>query len=276
MSPDRPPPGTAPAAILLCGHGTRSATGVAQFEQVVAALRARHPARRIAHGFLEYARPGLDEAVARLHEDGVRNILVLPVLLFAAGHHKRDLPAILAALGQRHAGLVLSLGEPIGLTPALLETARRLAGRAAAGGAPASAADTCLLVIGRGTTDAAVNAEAALLARRLAGRLGWGVATTGYVAVAAPCVPEAMRLADHPPFARVVVLPLVLFDGMLHRNIARDLASRRARSAREWRLADPFCTDDAWLATLDARIDGETMPCQFRGHDHHHARGAAS
>lgn len=255
----------APAsAVLLCGHGTRVASGARQFEEVVAVLRARHPERRIGHGFLELASPGLEEMVARLYADGVRDILAVPVFLFAAGHLKREFPDLFGTLERRHAGLRIRLAAPIGLTEAVLETAHRLAERAASA-APAPAADTCLLVIGRGTSDPEANAEAARFARMVAERLGWGFAATGYVAVTHPSVTEAMRLVDHLPFGRVVVLPLVLFDGRLHQGIARDLTERRARSARRWLLAEPFCTDDAWLATLDARIDGEDMalPCQL-------------
>jgi sirohydrochlorin cobaltochelatase len=241
------------SAVLLCGHGTRDARGAAQFEAMVAAMQSRHPARHIVHGFLELAHPGLDETVGRLYAEGVRHILAVPVLLFAAGHLTRDLPDIFVALEQRHDGLRIRLCGPIGLTPDLLETACRLAERAA-GSVPAAAADTCLLVIGRGTSASAVNAEAARLAHMLAERLGWGFATTGYVAVTRPGVAEAMRLVDHLPFGRVVVLPLVLFSGRLYQGIARDLAERRAQSPRHWVLADPFCTDDAWLGTLDARI----------------------
>ncbi len=275
------------SAILLCGHGTREPTGVAQFEAMVAALRARHPEHRIAHGFLELAAPGLDAAAAGLYAEGVRDIRVVPVFLFAAGHIKRDLPDMLAAIAQRHAGLQIRLEGPIGLTADVLETVHRLAERAASGGTPAPATDTCLLVIGRGTSDPEANAEAARLARMTAERLGWGFATTGYVAVTRPTVTEAMGLVDLLPFGRVVVVPLVLFDGRLHQGIARDMALRQAQSSRQWRLADPFCTDDAWLGALDAHIDGDAtaMPCGLchyrvpalateadgHGHgDHHH------
>ena len=218
-------------------------------------LRKRHPNRHIAYGFLELARPRLDEAVAGLYDAGWRNILAVPVLLFAAGHIKRDLPNLLTALEQRHAGMKIHLGGPIGLTPALLESARRLAERAASGGMPAKAADTCLLVIGRGSSDPEANAEVVRLAGMVAERLGWGGAITGYVAVALPDMAYSIRLADRLPFRRVVVLPLVLFDGALYREIARALAGQHTQSYREWRLADPFCTDDAWLATLDAHIE---------------------
>jgi sirohydrochlorin cobaltochelatase len=245
-------------AVVLCGHGTRRPEGVAQFEAMVAALRARHPARRIAHACLELAPPSLDDTVARLHAHGERDLLVVPVFLFAAGHLKREVPEILGGIRERHPDVAIRLGAPLGLAPGVLETACRVAERATEGAAPVAGAATCLLVIGRGTSDPDANAEAARLARLVVERLGWGFATTGYVAVTGPSVPEALALVEHLPFARVVVLPLVLFDGRLHQGIARAVDEVRARSAREWLLAAPFCTDDAWLRTLDSRIAGET------------------
>lgn len=244
-------------AIVLCGHGTRHAGGAAQFEALVEAVRARHPGRRIAHACLELAPPSLVETAARLHGHGERDLLVVPVFLFAAGHLKREVPEILGTIRARHPDLLLRLGAPLGLAPGVLDTACRVAERATEGAAPVAGADTCLLVIGRGTSDPDANAEAARLARLVVERLGWRFATTGYVAVTGPSVPEALALVEHLPFARVVVLPLVLFDGTLHQGIARAVADMRARSAREWLLAAPFCSDDAWLGTLDARIAGE-------------------
>jgi sirohydrochlorin cobaltochelatase len=245
-------------AVILCGHGTRHAGGAAQFEAMVSTLSARHPGRRIAHACLELAPPSLGETVSRLHAAGEREVLVVPVFLFAAGHLKREVPEILADIRTRHPDMQLRLGPPLGLAAGVLETACRVAERATAEAAPVAGAQTCLLVIGRGTSDPDANAEAARLARLVVERLGWGFATTGYVAVTGPSVPEALALVEHLPFARVVVLPLVLFDGTLHQGIAQAVAEIRTRSAREWLLAAPFCSDDAWLGTLDARICGDT------------------
>jgi len=274
-------------AILLCGHGTRDPDGVAQFEAFAAALRARHPGRTIAHGYLELSRPSFAEAVGALYRDGVREIHAAPVLLLTAGHAKRDIPDSLNALQEQHAGLSIRMGRPLGVSPGVIETACHLAEHAAAQAGPVVPAETCLVVVGRGTSDPDANGDAAKLARIVSERLGYGFATVGYIAVTRPTLGDALALVERLPFPHVVVLPLVLFDGLLHKGIAREVGTVRNRSNKQWHVAAPFFTDDAWLATLDERIaETETgaspmncQLCEYRhpslatgtgaGHSHH-------
>jgi sirohydrochlorin cobaltochelatase len=281
------------SAVILCGHGTRDPDGVAQFEAFAAALGARHPGRAIAHGYLELSEPSFGAAIGALYRDGVREIFAVPVLLLTAGHVKRDIPDALNALQADHPGLSIRMGRPLGVSPGVIDTACHLAEHAAEQDGAMVPAETCLVVVGRGTSDPDANGDAAKLARIVSERLGFAFATVGYIAVTRPTFADALELVEHLPFPRVVVLPLVLFDGLLHKGIALELDAFRARSAKQWQLAAPFFSDDGWLATLDERIaEAEsgvpTMNCQLceyrhpelatghehqhhhHGHDHHH------
>lgn len=267
-------------AILLCGHGTTAPDALAGFGRFVETLRAKLPGRRVEHAFLELVDPSFASALAALHRDGVRDVIALPVLLFTAGHIKRDIPAALAAARAPLPGLRLRLARPLGLSPAVVETACRVAEAALQ---PAqNRADTVLLLVGRGTSDPFANADAAKLARLVAERLGLGFSTTAYIAVTAPKPAEAFALVEHLPFRHGLFMPVVLFDGMLYKQLAAELAALQPHSAKQWRLTAPLATDATWLGTFLERL-AETE-CGYHCHeiddsvaatanDHHNAPG---
>ena len=252
--------------MLLCGHGTRDADGVAAFETFITALRECLPGRRIAHGFLELSRPSFAEAVAALYLDGVREIVALPVLLFNAGHAKRDLPTVLNRLQGRHEGLRIRMGRPLGLSAGVVETAGRLVTAALPNSQ--SLQDTALLVVGRGTSDPDANGDVAKLARLVAEQLAMPFVHTAFIAVTSPSLAEGMALFKYLPFGRVVVLPTVLFDGVLHKRLVRLIENYRPVSLQKWHLADPFATDTSWLCTFAERLaevenGSAAMNCQL-------------
>ena len=69
---------------LIVGHGTRSERGQAEFRQVARQL-AENLVGPAEHAFLELAQPTIAEGVQRLAERHVREIVVVPLLLFTAG-----------------------------------------------------------------------------------------------------------------------------------------------------------------------------------------------
>ena len=244
---------SAQPAILLCGHGTRDPDGVHAFGVFADTLRSRIPNRRITHGFLELSRPSFAEAIASLYREGVREIIALPVLLFTAGHAKHDLPTALNRIQSQHPGLHIRMGRPLGLTTNVIETACHLVNAAVI--TPAlTLNDTALLVIGRGTSDPDANSDVAKLARLVAERLVLPFVTTAYIAVAPPTPVQALALLEHLPFRHGIVLPTILFDGVLHKELAHLVANHRACSTKTWSLAKPFVTDTAWIDTFIERL----------------------
>jgi len=146
--------------LVIVGHGTRSAEGVAQFAALVERVRTRAGGTvgDVEGGFIELSRPPLTDAVGALAAQGHRALVALPLVLTAAGHGKGDIPAALAREQQRHPGLSYAYGRPLGPHP-MLHTA--LEERIDAALAGADRADTWVALIGRGSTDPDANAEVA-------------------------------------------------------------------------------------------------------------------
>ena len=145
---------TADYAIVLAGHGSRDPDGVREFEHLVALMRERVGQHRLDYGYLEFARPTLAEAVQASIAAGSRRIVVVPALLFAATHAKNDMPGELHMLQQAFPDVALHFGAALDLHPLLLRLAQQRIVEAEAQATRYSRrADTCLVVVGRGTSD---------------------------------------------------------------------------------------------------------------------------
>jgi hypothetical protein len=89
--------------------------------------------------------------------------------------------------------------------------------------------DSCLVVVGRGTTDPDANSEIAKLTRMLEEGMGFGASFVCYSGTARPLVADGLKAASLLGFERIVVLPYFLFDGVLVKRIygaVDDLAAR--------------------------------------------------
>src|SRR5436190_669000 len=96
--PEAFPNGSKPTdrGLLLVGHGTRDAEGLAEFASLARLVMERLPEFAVEPCFLELAEPDIPTAVHRLMASGIRQLTVAPLLLFAAGHAKRDIPMTVA------------------------------------------------------------------------------------------------------------------------------------------------------------------------------------
>ena len=99
-------------ALLVVGHGTKSAAGCAQFGELVEGVAKAVPHADVEGGFLELAPPPIQDAVVRLVQAGHRTVDVVPLVLVGAGHSKGDIPAALERERRRHPGLEPSPWQP--------------------------------------------------------------------------------------------------------------------------------------------------------------------
>ena len=282
-------------AVLLCGHGSRDAAAVAEFEHLAAAVAARLPQRKVSHGFLEFARPTIGTVLDSLRVEGAHAIDAVPGMLFAAGHAKNDIPSVLNGFAAANPGVSVRYGRDLAVDPLLLRAAaERIEAAAAPGDAPP--AESLLVVVGRGTSDPDANSNIAKVTRMLWEGLGFGWAETCYSGVTTPLVGPALARIAGFGFRRIVVFPYFLFTGVLVRRIydAVDEAAR-AHPQKTFRKAgylnDHPLVVDAFLARIAEIPQGENRMncrlCKYReqiiGHEsdlgapqvghHHHVEG---
>jgi precorrin-8X/cobalt-precorrin-8 methylmutase len=151
-------------------------------------------------------------------------------VLLAATHAKNDMPSELLALQQEHPDTSFHFGAAMDLHPRLLELCRlRIIEAEARSPRTVARGDSCLVVVGRGTTDPDANSEIAKLTRMLEEGMGFGASFVCYSGTARPLVADGLKAASLLGFERIVVLPYFLFDGVLVKRIygaVDDLAAR--------------------------------------------------
>jgi sirohydrochlorin cobaltochelatase len=211
--------------VMICGHGSRDDAACVEFSRVVNRIAQRLPEWPVAMGYLEFARPIIRDGLDSLRARGVDHILAVPGMLFAAGHVKNDVPSVLNAYAAEHR-LSLQMGRDLGIDAKLLAAARdRIDAALESGESDVGLDETCLLVVGRGTSDSDANGNVAKVARMLWEGIGFAHAEIGYSGVAHPRTEVALKRAVRLGFRRIVVFPYFLFTGVLVRRIYEAVAT---------------------------------------------------
>lgn len=221
-------------ALFLIGHGSRSPRGVEQYWELLEGVRQMAPDVPLGGGFIELARPDVDEGLDALVASGASPIVGVPLVLLGAGHLKNDGPTALASARRRHPRTRLTYARGLGVHPLVLSLAAERIRQAAGTGASAVA------LIGRGSTDPDANADLYKVARLLAdpGRSGGAgdraaprPIEAGFVSLAQPSVSEVLDRCLLLGARRIAVVPYFLFTGVL--------VERIADQATAWSTAHP-------------------------------------
>ncbi len=255
--------------ILLCGHGTRRAAGVNSFKELVRVLRERYENQyEVDYGFLEFNHPTYEAAVERMYLNGIRKIYALPVILFAGSHAKNDIPFELNTLQSYHEDLSISMGKHIGVSSFLLDLAVKRIKETESKLSPVDRRDTCLIVVGRGTTDPDANSDVAKLTSMLLDGMGFGFATTAYSGTAYPKIDDGLTIVNKLGFKRTIVIPFFFFTGVLLERIYASVSKMNDEAENEYVFTDPFGADELILKAFDERLEEAkngtaSMNCQL-------------
>jgi sirohydrochlorin ferrochelatase len=225
------------SAVLLVGHGTRDVRGLAEFERLAESVAGHVNGKRVKRAYLELAGPTILEAIERLAAEGATSIRVVPLLLFAAGHAKRDLPAAVEAAARRHPGLKVEIAPAFGCDEEILALSERRFEEALAERSVVGRDRTMLLLVGRGTSDAEAIDEVRQFAALRREQSGVGRADVCFVAAARPSLVDGMGMAAQAGYPRVVVQPHLLFAGQVLDEIQAAVRSiERQTMGTEWIL----------------------------------------
>jgi sirohydrochlorin cobaltochelatase len=213
------------AGVLLVGHGTRDAVGQAELFRAAQMLRDALRPRAVEACFLELAEPSIAAGVSALAARGAKSLIVLPALLFEAGHAKRDIPQqVAAAVSQQREPPAWSMAPPLDCHEQILELSARRFREALAAHGDIDSAQTLLVLVGRGTTDAAAIDRMREFTRLRAQRTPVGESLACFLTGNTPTLDEALAVAAASPWRNIVVQPHLLFHGQLIGDIAKAVA----------------------------------------------------
>ncbi len=241
--------------MAVVGHGTADPVGAEETREIAALVAEMLPDVAVELGFLEVIGPSIGEALERLAERGCAEVVAAPLLLFTAGHARKDVPEAVRE-GAARAGLVVRQCDALGCHPDILAVSLQRRHEALAPLPPVPAENTVLLMIGRGSSDPTAHRQLYDFAQASCQHPSTGPAEyaasfqsrfqprieLGFVAAARPTLDEAIENAAAGAVAgsggairRVVVQPHLLFRGHVEEQVtAAVVRARQAYPGVEW------------------------------------------
>ena len=258
--------------IVLCGHGSRDPQAIKEFINVVDKIKSRIPNIPVTFGFLEFNRPIISAALDQLRNMGVERVIALPAMLFAAGHTKNDIPAVLNKYSTE-SGLPIQYGRELGLNSLMIGAAGARVKEIIESYPIFPNSETLLVVAGRGSSDPDANSNVCKITRMLVEGFGFGWGETVFSGVTFPLVEPGLRLSLKLGFKRIVLLPYFLFSGVLVSRV-RDHAMRVSNENPDVLflnanyLSDQDLVIDTFMERIHEVLNGENFMncslCKYR------------
>jgi Uncharacterized conserved protein len=108
-------------AILIVGHGSKSAAAVKDFEGIVECVRAKGEYEKVLGAHMELASPSIQETVDELYAEQYREIIVVPYFLYEGNHIRFDIPEILQEIQKKYPDLTFKFARHIGVEPSMAD-----------------------------------------------------------------------------------------------------------------------------------------------------------
>ncbi|WP_063848033.1 sirohydrochlorin chelatase [Paenibacillus sp. FSL H7-0357] len=314
--------------VLLVGHGSRVAEGNEELRKFTSELAARKPELTFVTCFIELASPSIAEGIALCVKGGASTVYVVPIILFAAGHSKLDIPLAMDQAKLKYPGVEFVYGRPVGVQERAVDILLDRIAEATAWRQPAQPEDkiltlgenakeagpgevhsvsgagntgtaavemktskvedkdTIILVMGRGGSDPDANSDFYKLTRLLWERTAYKSVEGCFIAIAKPSLPEGLERCLVLGARKIVVLPYLLFTGVLMKQFS-DIISQFAAGHPEVEveqgsyLGSHPLLSDMLAERIEETLEGQSFAncdnCKYRveaaAHHHHHHHG---
>ena len=279
--------------ILLIGHGSREAEGNDEIHRFVAQWRARQPGWNIEVCFIEFAAPSLHDGLQQAGRNA-RRVLVLPLILNAAGHVKMEIPEAIEHAREHCPGTEFLYGPHLTACDPILDVLRRNLRKCMSELDMPDPTTTGVVLLGRGSSDRQANGDVAKMARWLMEETDHELVDLAFTGITWPRLERAVQRQVMLGMKQVVVLPYYLFTGTLMQRIARQVDHLRQQYPQV-RFAEAsyfgfekeiFALLEQRVADLRAGVPDAKLPCdgcKYReiahdlghGHSHEHTHAPA-
>lgn len=216
-------------AVLYICHGSRLKKAQEEAAAFVHSCMLENPVPIQEYGFLELAAPTIEHGFRKCIEKGATKILAVPVLLLTAGHAKLDIPLEMERLKQQFPSVEVVLGNPIGVHP---DISQLLIERISETNELVSD-DTMILIVGRGSSDPDVKRDLMRIAKDLQLESGIKNVEGSFLVAASPSFEESLQDAVNSSCQKIVVIPYILFTGLLMSKMAKTIQSYSEKTNKQ-------------------------------------------
>ena len=148
---------------------------------------------------------------------------VVPLFLLAAGHIKRDIPEALSPLMAKYPTIPVKIKNPFGVQEVILDAVAELVRDSAGDIFP----EDRLLIVGVGSSDPDIHVNFGRIAGGIGERLKPEKVSVCYFAATEPRLSEGLETISKGAVGRVIVVPYMLFSGLLLAELNKIVRSRQ-------------------------------------------------
>ena len=200
-------------AICLIGHGSRDPEGNQQFLTLWQKLRERNFCPITEGGILEFAKPTATEALSACHQNDIKNMIIVPGILFSGKHTQKDIPDIAREIFQDQPEINLIFSQPLATQPEVMQVCRaRIEESEKLSPKSISRAETLLLIVAHGSRDTDFNTQVEKDLLQLGENLGFSKTHICFAATSQHSLEDV--IFNPQEFHRVILLPFFLFTGV--------------------------------------------------------------
>jgi sirohydrochlorin ferrochelatase len=174
--------------------------------------------------FLELADPNIETGFNRCVGRGATEIEIIPLFLLEADHINKDIPQVLTVLRSRFPSVKIRLQKPFGVHDQMLDGVAEAIKKRVQNITP----QDYFLIVGRGSSDPMVPSAFNKISSRIQERIRAAHISVSYLAAAEPSMVESLdHISAEKRYERVVVIPYLLFPGLLLSKIEKEVQRRQ-------------------------------------------------
>ncbi len=264
-------------AILFVGHGSKDPEGNEELAQFAKRMTKGLKTDIIEICFLEFAEPDLPQGIERCVARGAQKIVVVPMMLFAAGHAKVHIPMAILQAKRRFPEVTFQYKRAIEVEERVLPILKqRLASFQTKIGV-----ETAIVLVGRGSRAREANSDLLKIARLLWEEIPVHWVEVAFMGVTEPLFHEGMERCIKLGAKNIIVLPYFLFTGILIKRMQRFTEEWQKNYPERWIEQAPYLgIDDELISVFQSRLDEEvskswtweslSRQALEQGIDHHH------
>ncbi|MFV1982809.1 MAG: sirohydrochlorin chelatase [Thiohalomonadales bacterium] len=282
--------------VLLVGHGSRDKNGNIEIEKFSKEWQARNSEWDITTCYIEFADilldDGLDIAADIATTNKSNKVIILPLILNAAGHVKMEIPFHINKARERHSQINFVYARHIGAAEPILAILKRNLTKALASIEMPDPHSTGVIILGRGSSDQFANGELAKMARWLFEKTEHDAVDIAFTGITYPRLETVVQRQKLIGKTQIVILPYYLFTGTLMERIKRQTSRlQQQHPVISFALSNYFGFENEIYELLSARVkqaigeddsySGENIMlecdgCHYRelaeseGHKHNH------
>ncbi|MDM5153015.1 sirohydrochlorin chelatase [Bacillus sp. DX1.1] len=198
-------------AIVYIGHGSRLQKGNEQFIHFIQSVMKERNESIQKIAFLELTTPTIQDTITETITEGATEILIVPVLLFAAAHYKRDIPFEIRQIQKKYPHITFSVTSPFSTHPHMIELVVKRIREVM----PRQGSE--ILLVGRGSSDSQPIYELQQIGTAVEQKLGMPVSCSFLTKGTPSFADELKDITSSAP--HIYVMPYLLFTGLLLQKI---------------------------------------------------------